>query len=298
MKRRKLLKRPDRLGFLITGYLFVGAVAFLCLMPFVMLVSGSLTGEAYILRHGYPVVPHEFSLEAYEFLLESVDRIAAAYGNSIYITAVGTTIGLFLTAMTGYVLARRDFVWRNKVAYFFFFTTLFSGGLAPWYIVMTKLGFRNSLWSVITPNLLTVFNILIMRNFMQAIPGELVESAKIDGANDFVIFLRIILPVAKPALATIGLFLALAYWNDWYHAMLFISKSERYPLQYYLYDLLNSAIAMAKAMAGGGGGSYTVIPSYSAKLAMTVIATGPIVILYPAVQKYFVKGVTIGSVKG
>lgn len=297
MKSKKYVRWDERL-FQILSVSLVGITALICLLPFVMLVSGSLTSESYILRNGYPVIPMDFSLEAYEFLIKSWVKIARAYGNTLFITIVGTALGLFLTAMTGYVLARKDFKWRNRFAYFFFFTTLFSGGLVPWYIVMNNLGMRNSLWSVIVPNLLSVFNILIMRNFMQSIPMEIIESGKIDGANDFTIFLRLVLPVAKPALATIGLFLALAYWNDWYHAMLFINKSELYPLQYYLYDLLNSAISMQKAMEGGSAANFMIIPTYSAKLAMTVIATGPIILAYPFVQKYFIKGITIGAVKG
>ena len=275
MKKRKI--KWDELCFRLVGGLFVGGIATVCLIPFIMLISGSFTSESYILRNGYPLFPHNFSTEAYQFLMKSWRQI--------------------LTAMTGHVLSRKDFKWRNKFAFFFFFTTLFSGGLVPWYIVMTKIGVRNTLWSIILPNLLTVFNILIMRNFMLGIPKEIIESGKIDGANDFVIFIRLVLPILKPALATIGLFLALAYWNDWYHAMLFINKKSLFPLQYYLYDILNSAISMQKAMEGGSSAGFTIIPTYSAKLAMTVIATGPIVLVYPFIQKYFIKGITVGAVK-
>ncbi len=295
MKKRKI--KWDELCFRLVGGLFVGGIATVCLIPFIMLISGSFTSESYILRNGYPLFPHNFSTEAYKFLMKSWKQILLAYKNSLVITVVGTALGLFLTAMTGYVLSRKDFKWRNKFAFFFFFTTLFSGGLVPWYIVMTKIGVRNTLWSIILPNLLTVFNILIMRNFMLGIPKEIIESGKIDGANDFVIFIRLVLPILKPALATIGLFLALAYWNDWYHAMLFINKKNLFPLQYYLYDILNSAISMQKAMEGGSSAGFTIIPTYSAKLAMTVIATGPIVLLYPFIQKYFIKGITVGAVK-
>lgn len=197
----------------------------------------------------------------------------------------------------------KDFKWRNKVSFFFYFTTLFSGGLVPWYILMVKyLGLKDSYLSLLLPPLLSVFNIIIMKSYMSGIPQALTESAKIDGAGDFTIFMKVILPLVKPALATIGMFIALGYWNDWYNSMLFINNENLYSLQYYLYKIVNNIEAYKTILAQAGGGtslgSTINMPSESLKMALTIIVTGPIILVYPFIQKYFVSGVTIGAVKG
>jgi putative aldouronate transport system permease protein len=245
------------------------------------------------------LLPSTFSFSSYEFIFKQPAQILKSYGITIFVTLVGTIVGLFLTAMTAYVLQRKDFRFRNAFAFYFFFTTLFSGGLVPWYVlIVTYLDLKNSLLAIIMPMLLNVFYIIIMRSFMSStIPDAISESAKIDGAGDFRIFISIILPLSKPALATIGLFIALNYWNDWYHALLFIENRDLYPLQYFLYNILNS-ISFANSAAAQAGVAVVAMPKESFKLAMTVVATGPIILLYPFVQKYFVKGITVGAVKG
>ena len=221
-----------------------------------------------------------------------------AYGVTILVTVVGTALGLLLTSMTAYVLYRKDFPWRHAMAFYIFFTTLFSGGLVPWYILMVRyLRLMDNPAVLVLPSLLSVFNILIMRNFMKSIPDSLVEAAKIDGAGDFKIYRRIILPLSKPSLATVGLFIALHYWNEWYNAMLFLNNERFYPLQYYLYRVLNSMNFAAQA-AREANIPLPQMPTESFKLVMTVVATGPILLLYPFLQRYFIKGITIGAVKG
>ena len=201
--------------------------------------------------------------------------------------------------MTAYVLQRKDFEWRGKLTYFIYFTTLFSGGLTPWYMLMMKMGMKNNIIALIIPHLFSVFNILIIRNYMNGIPHEISESAKVDGANDFIIYLKLIIPLSKPVLATVALFVGLVCWNEWYNCMLFISDSKLYTLQYYLYNMLNNATAMKELVSGTSFDlSTTELPAESAKLAMAMIATGPILLLYPFIQKYFVKGIVIGAVKG
>ena len=213
-------------------------------------------------------------------------------------TVVGTVLSIFLTTMTGYVLARPDFPWRNGISFFFFFTTLFNGGLVPWYLLCTQyLGFTNRIYSLIIPGLFSVWNMIIAKSFIKGIPFEMTEAAKIDGAGDFYTFYKIILPMSKPLVATLTLFIALAYWNDWYNCMLFMSTGENWNLQYTLQNILNSTEAL-KRVAAQTGMQVGQLPSEGLKLAMTVIATGPIVLLYPFLQKYFVKGLTIGAVKG
>lgn len=215
-----------------------------------------------------------------------------------FVTVVGTLLSIFMTTMTGYVLSRPDFPWRNGISFFFFFTTLFNGGLVPWYLLCTQyLNFNNHIYSLIIPGLFSVWNMIIAKSFMKGIPFEITEAAKIDGAGDFYIYLRIILPMAKPLVATLTLFIALAYWNDWYNCMLFMSNSDNWNLQYTLQNILNSSEAL-KRIANQTGVQVGQMPSEGLKLAMTVIATGPIVLLYPFLQKYFVKGLTLGAVKG
>lgn len=286
-------------SFQIIGYVFISLFAALCLIPFLMIAAGSFTEESHIVKNGYSLFPSAFSLEAYALIFKNPKQIVGAYEITLLVTAVGTLAALLLTTMTAYVLQRKDFAMRNAFAFYFFFTTLFSGGLVPWYILIVKyLGWKDSVLALIVPSLLNVFYIIIMRAFISStIPDAISESAKIDGAGDFRIFASIILPLSKPALATIGLFIALHYWNDWYLATLFINKDHLYPLQYFLYKILSS-IAFANSSVAQQGSFVVDAPKESFKLAMTVVATGPIVLLYPFVQKYFIQGITIGAVKG
>ena len=279
-------------------YTVVSLMTILCLVPFVLLVSASFTSENYIRFHGYSLLPQEFSLKAYEIIFKSPIAILRAYGVSIFVTAAGTLLGLAIITMTAYVLSRKDFKYRNSFSFFFYFTTLFNGGMVCTYIFYIQyLHLKDSLWALILPGVFNVFYLLIMRSFVSAIPTALIESAKIDGAGEFRIFLQIVLPLLKSGMATIGLFLALGYWNDWYNAMLYINSESKYPLQYMLYNMLQKTQALA-LVASRAGISVADLPSNSLKMAMAVVATGPIILVYPFVQKYFVAGVTVGSVKG
>ncbi|MEK4882972.1 MULTISPECIES: carbohydrate ABC transporter permease [Paenibacillus] len=293
------MKQLDRKIFSGIGYVSLIFLSVLCIFPFILVVSSSFTEESKILTDGYQFIPNAFSTEAYSILFKYPEQMIQAYIVTIGVTILGTVLGLFLTSMTAYALSRRDFKWRNKFSFFFFFTTLFSGGLVPWYLLMVNyLHMKDTLMALVVPMMLNVFYIIVMKSFMGSIPEAIVESAKIDGAGDFKIYARLILPLSKPALATIGLFLALAYWNDWYNALLFVSNENLMPLQYYLYKMLGNMDGMRKAMMGAGAVVTTSIPTESLKMAMTVVATGPILLAYPFVQRYFVQGLTIGAVKG
>lgn len=284
--------------FYVICYVVVGLMALICLLPLLVIIGSSFTSENYIRFHGYTLIPREFNLDAYAMIFKNPLSVLNAYGVSILIMVVGTGCGLFLTVLTAYVLSRKDFKYRNGFSFFFYFTTLFNGGMVCTYIFYIQyLHLKDSLWALILPGMFNVFYLLIMRSFVQAIPSALIESAKIDGAGEYRIFFQIILPLLKSGMATIGLFLALGYWNDWYNAMLYINSSEKYPLQYMLYNLLQQSQAMAR-MAAQAGILVADMPSNSLKMAMAVVAIGPIILLYPFVQKYFVKGVTVGSVKG
>lgn len=284
--------------FQITGYLLVIVVSVVCLLPFLMILSASFTAEESIIRYGYSLFPTEFSLDAYKMLFRYPVDTLRAYGVSLFVTVIGALVGLFIASMAAYVICRKDFKYRNKFAFYFYFITLFNGGLVSTYIIMVRYyHLKNNLLALILPNLINVFYIIIMRTFMSSLPDSMSESAKIDGAGDFWIYWRIIMPLSKPVLATVGLFLALDLWNDWYNAMLYLTDYRLYPLQYLLYSMLSQADAISRLSAKAGLATRSV-PTKSIRMAMTIIAIGPTVILYPFVQKYFVKGITLGSVKG
>ena len=273
----------------VVGYALIGLFALACVIPFYLIIIASFTSDSTLIREGYPLFLKELSLESYHLCLKNPTAI---------LTLVGTLMAVLIATMTGYVLSRQDFVWRNKFSFFFFFTTLFSGGLVPWYMMCVRyLNFKNNYLGILLPLMFSVWNMIIAKSFMAGIPSAISESAKIDGANDFVIFVRLILPLSKPLLATLSLFSALAYWNDWYNCMLYVTDENMFTLQYYLQRMLGSAEAM-RIVAEKSGLPLTSVPLESMKMAMTVIATGPIVLLYPFVQRYFVKGLTIGAVKG
>ena len=293
-------KSKDKIIFTIISYTVIGLFALACLIPFYLIIVGSFTSEHAILTEGYSffITPDRFSLAGYETALKNPLEILRAYGVTIFVTLVGTCLSLFIMTMTGYVLARQDFPWKNGFSFFFFFTTLFNGGLVPWYLLCTQtFKFNNHLYALIIPGLFSVWNMIIAKSFMKGIPYEMVEAAKVDGAGDFYIYYKVMIPMAKPLMATLGLFTALAYWNDWYNCMLFINDNRLWNLQYTLQNILNSSEAL-KRIAAMTGMQVQQLPSESMKMAMTVIATGPIVLLYPFLQKYFVKGLTIGAVKG
>jgi len=214
-------------------------------------------------------------------------------------TVSGTALGLFIISMAGYVLQRKDFPFRNQISFFIYFTTLFSAGLAPTYLWITQyLNLKDSYFAVFLQLLMSPWLIVLMKNFAKSVPFEITESGKIDGAGDFRIFRSLVLPMLKPALATIGLFLALGYWNEWYQSMLYLTSKVAYkPLQYYLYAIVNQAAAMKSSMAGNNV-STGALPTQTIKMATALVATGPIILLYPFVQKYFISGITVGAVKG
>lgn len=301
VKHRRINTRiwtKDNIALNILGVVCIGGFALVCLVPFYLIVIASFTPESSLIRDGYPIFPRAFDLQSYALCLKNPTSVLLAYANTIGVTAVGTFMAVWLASMTGYVLSRQDFPYRNKFSFFFFFTTLFNSGLVPWYIICTRyLHMKNSYLGLILPLMFSVWNMIIAKSFMSGIPSAITESAKIDGANDLTIYLKLILPLSKPLIATLGLFSALAYWNDWYNCMLYVTNENMFTLQYYLQRMLGSAQAM-KLVAEKSGIALPSVPLEGMKMAMTIIATGPIVLLYPFVQRYFVKGLTIGAVKG
>ena len=294
--KRKLL--DARTIFNILGYSLVIVTALVCLIPFIMLISGSMTSETAIVNYGYGIIPKEVSFESYALLFKYPGDLIRAYGVSIFVTVSGTAIGLFTTAMTAYVINKKEFKYRNKLSFFFYFTTLFNGGILSLYILMVRyLHLKNSMLALILPPVVNVFYLIVFRTFISSIPDSISESARIDGAGEFTIFIKLILPLSKAALATIGLFYALNYWNDWYNAMLYITDIKKFPLQYLLYSMISSAEAISR-ISNFASVANIEVPTRSLKLAMAVVATGPIILIYPFIQRYFVKGITVGAVKG
>ena len=269
-----------------------------CLMPFVLVVIASFTDEATLVREGYRFIPSKWSVEAYKAIFRS-DTIPRAYMISIFVTVVGTILSLLITAMGAYTLSCTQVRYRNKIAFFFYFTMLFSGGMVPTYILISKyLHLRDSVWVYIIPALLNPWNMFMLRNFFNDIPEALKESARIEGAHEWLILFRIILPLSLPALATIGLFYALNYWNAWMEAMLYIDDENLYTLQYIIMKIIRNINSATQIAAEGANAGTVVPPSYTIRLATAIVTIGPIVFLYPFLQKYFVGGLKVGGVKG
>lgn len=283
----------------LTAVCYVIAIAFAlcCLIPFIMALSASFTNETALARDGFSLFPTEFSLDAYQMVFKS-SQIFQSYGVSLFVTLAGTGLSLLATILLAYPLAIGRLKYGGKINFFVYFTMLFSGGLVPSYMLISRyLHMKDSIWVLIIPILINPWNMFLLRNFFSSIPRELVESGHIDGANDFTIMLRIVLPCATPALATIGLFYALAYWNNWFQALMYIDKSSLKPLQAVIMEMLRNT-EFLKQMAGQMGVSSLSLPTTTAKMATAMVTIGPIVLVYPFVQKYFTSGIMVGSVKG
>ena len=293
----KKLKVQDSI-LLVTFYLFIAIFAILCLIPFVLVFSCSITDELHILKYGYNLLPGKITFEAYSYIFRT-DKLTNAYMVTIFVTAVGTLLSLVFSSMLAYSISLNTVRYRNQIAFFVFFTMLFNGGLVPTYILISKyLHLKDSIWVLIIPSLINPWLMFLLRNFFKTIPVSLSESARIDGANDIYILFKIILPLSLPAMATIGLFYALGYWNEWFRALLFIENTKLYPLQYIIMYILRS-VDFANIIAKEAGiSSNTLIPAYSTRMATTIVTIGPIIFIYPFVQKYFIKGLTVGAIKG
>jgi putative aldouronate transport system permease protein len=266
-----------------------------CVIPMILVISISLSDERQVAREGYSLLPVGFTTFAYEYVLRQPGQILQAYGVTIFITAIGTVFGLVLCAMLGYAISRKDYKFSGILSFYVFFTLLFSGGMVPFYILVTRyLGLKDNILVLILPYLVTAWYVLILRTSFAQLPVELLDAARIDGAGEWRIFFQIVLPLSKPVLATIGLFFILRFWNDWFLALLFINTAALYPLQYLLYVLM----ANINFLASNPQTTGVPIPAQSARMAMAVLAFGPALFSFLLLQKYFVRGITIGGLKG
>lgn len=299
LKMRKKRRDGATVAFDIAKGILLLFLSLVCVLPFIVIVSGSFTSNQAILKNGFSLLPRDVTVEAYRTIFKNPADILQAYKMNVYYTVIGTALGLLIITLTAYVISRKEFKYRNTVSFLIYFTTIFGGGMIPWYLMYANvLNLRGTTLAIWFPALITPFLVILMRTFIVgAVPDAVVESAKIDGAGHWRIFWQIVLPVLGPGLATVGLFQALGYWNDWYRASMFSTTSKTWSLQFYLYDLVNSTQAM-RQMAQYANVNTADLPTQSVKLAMSVVATGPILILYPFVQRYFVSGITVGAVKG
>jgi len=271
-----------------------------CIFPLFAIISVSFSSEMDIIENGYRLFPAVFDLSAYAYILYKPLQILNAFKVSLFVSFFGTLVSLLITAGIAYPLAREDFKLKNKLSFYVFFTMLFNGGLVPTYMLINNyLNLSNSIWVLILPYLAIPWFILILRSFMQKIPHSVIESCMIDGASEFRIFFQIILPLAKPGLATVALFMLLQYWNDWWLSLLYIEKESLVPLQFMLYRMMNNiSFLTSSSNMMPPGMKNVVLPSESARMAMAIIAAGPMLLVFPFFQKYFVRGLTVGAVKG
>ena len=276
----------------------------LCIMPIVLLVMVSLASEDAVLREGYTFMPSQFDTGAYRFLFEDFRQVMRSYGVTITVTVVGTALSMLMVAMYAYPISRRDFPHAKFFTFIVFFTMLFGGGLVPWYLVYVQLlHLKNTLWALIMPLLVPAFWVLVTRTFFAAsVPAAVLESARIDGAGELRIFFQIVMPLSLPVLATVALFQTVTYWNDWFLSLVFITENKNISIQYLMYRTMMNVQYLAQnsqaMQALQQAGAYIRFPAETVRMATAVVGIGPIVLAYPFFQKYFIKGLTVGAVKG
>jgi len=283
--------------FLVLMYAVLSAFALFCFIPFWIVFINSFADESILQTAGYQLLPGKFSLDAYEFLL-SGKQVFHSYGITILVTIAGTTLGVLVTAAYAYTLSHRKVKYRNILSFLTFLTMLFGAGLVGFYMLIANwLHLKDSLWALILPYLLNPFYAFILVSYYRTLPYELNEAATVDGANDLYIFFRMIWPISLPAIATVSLFYALQYWNDWYLSLLFIDNYKMLPLQMMIRQLMSNLNVMAY-VSGSQTQYNVVVPTYGMQLAIVCVTIGPIVFVYPFIQRFFIKGLTLGSVKG
>jgi putative aldouronate transport system permease protein len=292
-KTKKNIKTKGGLVFPILNGTILILIALICFLPFVNVIASSFASTQEVVARKFILFPRTFSLDAYRYIL-STPTLFKSLAVSIGVTGIGTLVSMVLTALMAYGLSRKYLIGRNSINFIVVFSMLFSGGMIPTFLVVKSVGLIDSYWSLILPVAINAFNLIIMRNFFQALPDSLEESAKMDGCTDFGVFVKIMLPLALPSIATISLFYAVTYWNTYMTAILYINDSIKWPIQV----LLRQIVIVSSGMQAEGSSVDVVPPAQTIKMAVIVIATVPMLIAYPFVQKYFVKGALVGSVKG
>lgn len=288
-------------GFQIFAHVLMVFLSLCCLAPFFLLIMSSVTAEDALIANGYSFFPAEFSVEAYRYILTDSTSILSAYGLSFLVTFVGTICNLALTTLYAYPLSRKELPGRQAFAFFLFFTMLFSGGLVPSYIMWTRtFHISNTIFALLIPNLLMgAFNVIMMRTYFTSnIPDAVIEAARIDGANEFRILRSVVFPMAMPIIATLVVLVGLAYWNDWTNGLYYINDDHYYTVQVFLMNIQRQMEAMKASAQAGAAATTADLPSNAVRMAVTVLCIFPVLVVYAFLQKYFVKGIAIGAVKG
>lgn len=294
------MKNENR-GWALAGHLSFIFYTMIVLIPFVLLISASFTDQQAIYAEGFKFWPSKFSMEAYNYIFAADSGIMRAYGISIFVTVIGTAASVMIAALLAYPLSRKEMPYRNLLMFLIFFTMLFGGGMVPSYMVWTQLfDVKNTIWAYIVPGfLMNGFNVMLMRTFFaNTIPKELIESGEMDGAGEFKIFAKIIMPLSMPILATVGLMQCLMYWNDWQNGKIYITDPDLFSVQNLLNRIMEDIQFIKTNMPMNTGDALASMPSDSVRMAIAVIGVLPILLAYPFFQKYFVKGIMIGAVKG
>lgn len=275
--------------------LIITLYALFCILPFVLVFVTSFASERSIALKGYTFFPGEWSVNAYKMIFGQNSTIIRGYGISLLVTSLGTFLAVLITYGAGYTLANKLCKYRNGLALYFFITMVFSAGLVPWYLVSRTIGAFNNIWALIVPSLIfSPYNLFLVRNFIKGIPDTLNESARIDGAGEILIAFRIYLPLCLPVLATVALFYAIGYWNNYFNAVMLVNDVNIQPLQMLLFNIQSTITGMNRMVSG----AVVTPPRETFKMAASIITMGPIVLLYPFLQRYFVKGVIVGAIKG
>ena len=291
----------DSKKFNVIATVILGILVVVTMVPILMIVIASFTEEKTLLRDGYSLLPGALSVDAYIYMVKQGAIIVRAYGVSILVTFVGTLGSVLITAMLAYPMSRKAFKYRGILTFFVFFTMLFSGGIVPSYIMWTRVfQIKDTIWALILPNyLVTAFNVFLVKNYYtNSIPDSLIEAAQIDGAGEMKIFWKVMLPLSVPTIATVSLFSGLAYWNDWINGLYYINDAKLYSIQSLLLKIMNNINALKQNTGSLMGTGAVSLPGTSIRMAMAVIGILPILLIYPFVQKYFIKGVVVGAVKG
>ena len=300
--KAKLMKH-ERVGTIIT-HLFFCLFSLCFIVPFLYVISVSVSNEELMNTYGYKLIPMQFDLTGYQYVFSNMGQILDSYGVTAFTSIVGTILGVIVMSMAAYPIAMRDFKYRRPITFFIFFTMIFGGGLIPSYILITQyLGMKDTIWVYIIPTLANAWNIMVLKTFFQGLPISCIESARLDGASEMRIFFSIVLPLSKPVLASVGLLTLLTRWNDWYTTLIYIDDKKLYSLQFLLQKILMDAEFVNNIAKNAPGGMIDIgkmvkVPTESVRFAMCIIAAGPMLVVFPFFQRYFTRGLTIGSIKG
>ncbi|MCL2058018.1 MAG: carbohydrate ABC transporter permease [Oscillospiraceae bacterium] len=295
--RIPIQNRIDKITpFKVFNHIFISVLAAACALPLILVLMISISTDASIKQYGYQLIPKDFSLSAYKIIFSPYSSVVPAYGISGLVTVAGTLMAVLITGMAAFALANKNVARRNTLAIYFFVPMVFNAGLVPWYMMCRSLGLMDNILALIVPSLMfSPFNMFLCRNYMRSLPDSLLDSAKIDGASDIVICMRIYFPLSLPVLATVTLFYGVGYWNDWFNAIMLVNDHKLFPLQYMLYRLQSEIAALQRLDPNV---PVADLPGESLKMATTIVTIGPIIFLYPYLQRYFVRGLIIGGVKG